>query len=52
MRIISEPINYYSGYYIFNTDNENNNFWTLDLSNPHLLVFWFDFLDPDNSELA
>lgn len=49
MKIISEPISYCSGYYNYNLDD----FWTHDLQDrPQLLTFWFDFLDPDNSELA
>ena len=52
-KLIKEPIEYFYCYYNYETDENTNNFWSKDLEiHPHLLTFWFDFLNPEDSEIA
>ena len=51
--LIFKPIEYYRAYYNFNRDKNTGNFWSLDIyENPHLLLFWIDFLEPFGSDIA
>ena len=44
-----EKILYYKGFTNYYKDEAIGNFWSLDINNsPHLLLFWFDFLNADN----
>lgn len=50
--IKQEKINYYRGYYDYNHEKIGGNFWSYNIyTNPHLLLFWFDFLDAQGAEL-
>jgi len=51
--LIFKPIEYYRAYYSFNRDKISGNFWSLDIyENPHLLLFWMDFLEPYGNDIA
>ena len=51
--LIYEPIKYYKGFYNYNHDKIQGNFWSSDIyTTPQNLYFWFDFLEPSSSELA
>ena len=48
--IKKEKIDYYFGYYEF---TEKNKWWTSKIyEEPDTLIFWFDFLDAEGSDLA
>ena len=48
-----EKIKYCRGIYNYNHDKTIGNFWSYSIeSSPQLLLFWFDFLDADDSQLA
>lgn len=50
---ISEKIYYHNGYYDFFHDPDTNNYWAKNVyENPETLLFWFDFLDAQGSDLA
>ena len=50
--IKQEKINYYRGSYNYNHVQIGGNFWSHEVyTNPHLLLFWFDFLDAQGAEL-
>ena len=52
-KYLYEKINYYKGTYNYNHEQETGNFWCYDVYNtPQLLVFWFDFLDPNHNDLS
>ena len=51
--LIPEQINYYQGYYNYNIEPDNANYWAKEVSdNPEGLLFWFDFLDSEGSDIA
>ena len=51
--LIPEQINYYNGYYDYNIEPDIANYWSKEVSsNPEGLLFWFDFLDAENSEIV
>ena len=51
--LIQEKIQYYKAFYPYKSNVEEGNFWALDVfENPESLIFWFDFLDPEKSELS
>lgn len=51
--LIPEQINYYNGYYDYNIEPDVANYWSKEVSsNPEGLLFWFDFLDAENSEIV
>ena len=48
-----EKIYYFSGYYDYYNDSTTNNYWAKIVNdNPENLLFWFDFLDADGSDIA
>ena len=41
------------GYYLYNRDKENSNYWSKMITkSPESLIFWIDFLDSEYSELG
>lgn len=51
--LVPEQINYYNGYYDYNIDPTSANYWAKEVSNnPEGLLFWFDFLDAEGSDIA
>ena len=47
-----ERIKYLNGYYDYYTDGKNK-YWSKEISdNPENLLFWFDFLDAEGSDIA
>ena len=51
--LIPEKIIYCNGYYDYNIEPETANYWSKAVSNsPEGLLFWFDFLDAENSEIV
>ena len=51
--IKKENIIYLYGYYKFNKDPSTGNYWATQIEDsPETLVFWFDFLDAEQSELG
>ena len=51
--LIYEPIEYYKARTGFNNNISDGNFWALNVfENPKALIFWFDFLSAESSELA
>ena len=48
-----EKIKYYRGTFNYNSDVTTGNFWSLNIYDaPHLLPFWFDFLNVEQNELS
>ena len=48
-----EQVHYKRGYYEFNRDGENGNYWTkLINTSPEELIFWFDFVNGKTSHLS
>lgn len=46
--VIKEKIKYYRSVSNYNKDELVGNFWSIDVDkSPHLLLFWFDFLNTD-----
>lgn len=51
--LIPEKIIYCNGYYDYNIEPETANYWSKAVSNsPEGLLFWFDFLDAEGSDIA
>lgn len=51
--LISEDVIYCEGYYNYNRDSTTGNYWAKEVSqNPEQLLFWFDFLDGEGSDIA
>lgn len=51
--LIPEKIIYCNGYYDYNVEPETANYWSKAVSNsPEGLLFWFDFLDAEGSDIA
>ena len=51
--IIFEPIHYCQATYAYNENKNEGNFWSKDIfTNPELLTFWFDFLEPNSLEMS
>lgn len=51
--ILTEKIYYFNGYYDYYNDPEKGNYWIKMIDeNPENLLFWFDFLDADGSEIS
>lgn len=51
--LIPEKIIYCNGYYNYNVEPETANYWSKAVSNsPEGLLFWFDFLDAEGSDIA
>ena len=51
--LISEDVIYCEGYYDYNRDFTTGNYWAKEVSqNPEQLLFWFDFLDAEGSDIA
>ena len=48
-----DKVYYADGYYDFYHDESEHNYWLKDVySNPEGLLFWFDFLDAKDSDIA
>ena len=51
--LIFDKVIYCEGYYEFNHDETTGNYWAKEVSqNPESLLFWFDFLDAEGSDIA
>ena len=51
--ILTEKVYYFNGYYDYYNNPEEGNYWTKMIDeNPENLLFWFDFLDADGSEIS
>ena len=50
---IKDKIYYFYGYYNYYKDQETGNYWNKMVDeNPENLLFWFDFLDAEGSEIS
>ena len=50
---IKDKIYYFYGYYDYYKDQETGNYWNKMVDeNPENLLFWFDFLDAEGSEIS
>lgn len=50
---IKDKINYLYGYYNYYRDQNTGNYWNKMVDeNPENLLFWFDFLDAEGSEIS
>lgn len=50
---IKDKIYYFYGYYDYYKDQETGNYWNKMVdNNPENLLFWFDFLDAEGSEIS
>lgn len=48
-----EKIKYYKGSINYHNNFNEGDFWSLEVYNsPHTLLFWFDFIEADNNEIA
>ena len=51
--LIGEDIIYCEGYYNYNKDITTGNYWSKEISStPEQLLFWFDFLDAEGSDIS
>lgn len=51
--LIQDKVQYYKAFYPYKSNAVEGNFWAFDVfENPESLIFWFDFLDPEKSELS